>query len=89
MSCDVGELTESLENEQSSFSKLSVTSPMSQLILKPFRCFTYVTTHNPSFVSPTSQALHLCHLASHPWLSVSLQGVLWLKCYPQSKFQFS
>ena len=52
---------------------------MSQLILQPFRHFTYVTTHsttlpllylrhssfsNPCFASPTSQALHLIHLAS-------------------------
>ena len=84
MSCDVGEVIESLENEQSSFSNLSVTSPMSQLILQPFRRSTYVTAHsptllllhlrhssfsNPSFASPTSQALHLIHLASCPWLS--------------------
>ena len=62
-----------------SFFKLFVTSPTSQLILQPFRRFTYVTTHspalpslhlhhssfsNPSFASPTSQALLLCHLAS-------------------------
>ena len=89
MSCDVGEVTERLENEQScdvgeqsSFSNLSVTSPTSQLILQPFRRFTYVTDHFPtlpllhlchssfsnhSFASPTSQALHLIHLASHPW----------------------
>ena len=33
-------MTESL----SSFSKLSVTSPMSQLILQPFFCFSYVTS---------------------------------------------
>ena len=48
-------------------------------ISNPFRCFIYVTAHsptltllnlrhssfsNPSFVSPTSQALHLIHLAS-------------------------
>ena len=65
-------------NEQSSF-YFSVTSPTSQLILQPFRRFTYVTVHfptlpllhlrhssfsNPSFASPTSQALHL---ASRPW----------------------
>ena len=58
--------------EQSSFSKLSVTSPTSQLILQPFRRFTYVIAHSPtfpllhlrhssfsksSFASPTSQAL--------------------------------
>ena len=64
-----------------SFSKLSVTSPTSQLILQPFRSFTYVTAHsptlpllhlrhssfsNPCFTSPTSQALHLRHLASRP-----------------------
>ena len=55
MSCDVGEVTESLENEQSSqlysqqssFSKLSVASPTSQLILQPFPRFTYVTARSP------------------------------------------
>ena len=90
MSCDVGEVTERLENklcslycrQLCSFSNLPVTSPTSQLILQPFRCFTYVTAHsptlpllhlrhssfsNPSFASPTSQALYLIHLASLPW----------------------
>ena len=49
-SCDVGELTEMLENELfydynyelSSFSKLSVASPTSQLILQP--CFRFYVT---------------------------------------------
>ena len=69
--------------ELCSFSNLSVTSPTSQLILQPFRCFTYVTPHsptlplfhlrhssfsNPSFAFPTSQALHLIRLASRPWI---------------------
>ena len=73
MSCDV---------ELCSFSNLSFTSPTSQLILQPFRRFTYVTAHsptlpllhqrhssfpNPYFASPTSQALHLIYLASRPW----------------------
>ena len=55
---------------------------MSQLILQPFPCFTYVTTHyptflllhlchssfsNPSFASPVSQDFHLRYLASRPW----------------------
>ena len=55
---------------RSSFSKLSVTSPTSQLILQHFSRFTYVTAHsptlpslylrqnsfsNPSVISPTSQ----------------------------------
>ena len=77
MSCNVGEVTERLE--QSSFSNISVTSPTSQIILQPFCRFTYVTAHsptfpllhlrrssfsNPSFASPTSQALHLIHLVS-------------------------
>ena len=60
---------------------LSVTSPTSQLILQPFHRFIYFTAHspslpllhlrhssfsNPSFASPTSQALHLIHLVSRP-----------------------
>ena len=59
----------------------TVTSPTSQLILQPFHRFIYVTVHpptlpllhirhssfsNPSFASPTSEALHLIHLASRP-----------------------
>ena len=66
----------------SSFSNLCETSPTPQLILQPFRRFTYITAHyrtlplihlchssfsNPSFAFPTSQALHLRHLLSHPW----------------------
>ena len=61
-----------------SFSNLSVTFPTWQLIIQPFRRFTYVTANsptltflhlshssvsNPSFASPTSQALHLIYLA--------------------------
>ena len=95
MGCDVREVTERLENEQSylqyneqsSFSNLSITSRTSQPILQPFRRFTYVTAHsqtlpllhrrhssfsNPSFASPTSQALHLIHLASRPWLMITM-----------------
>ena len=67
-----------LANELCSFSNLSIISPKSQLILQPFRRFTYVTAHspslplhhlrlssfsNPSFASPTSQSLHLIHIA--------------------------
>ena len=54
-------------------------------VLQPFRLFTHVTTHsqtlpllhlrhssfsNPSFASPTSQALHLRHLANSPGISM-------------------
>ena len=56
-----------------------------ELILQHFRHFTYVIAHsptlpllhlrhsslsNPSFDSPTSQTLHLIHLASRTWLSL-------------------
>ena len=64
MSCDVGEVNERLENELCydcnyelcSLSILSVISPTPQLILQPFRRFTYVTTH-----SPTISSLYLRH----------------------------
>ena len=39
-----------------SFSNPSVTLPTSQLILQPFRCFTYVAAHSPTLLS-----LLLCH----------------------------
>ena len=60
MSYDVVEATESLENElcfqslhlrHSSFPKPSLALPTSQLILQPFRCFTYVTAHSPTLLS--------------------------------------
>ena len=35
----------------SSFSNLSVALPTSQLILQPFRCFTYVTVHSTTLRS--------------------------------------
>ena len=72
-----------LQKIQTSFTKIiTVSSPKSQLILQPFRRFAYVTANsatvsflhlrhssftNPSFASPTSQAIHLRHLASRPW----------------------
>ena len=68
MSCDVGEVTyvtthsptlPSLYLRPNSFSKLSVTSPTSQLILQPFFRFSYVTGFSltlpgepPMIVSP-------------------------------------
>ena len=73
MSCDVGEATEELENElylrHSSFSNPSVASPTSQIILKSFRRFNYVTDHLLPFrcftcvtvYSPTLLSLLLRH----------------------------
>ena len=52
--------------ELCSFSNLSVTSPMSQLILQPFHRFTYVTAH-----SPTPLLLHLHHSSfSNPFIAL-------------------
>ena len=76
MSCDVDEVTERLENQNElwprwsdwklrEWAELSVTSPTSQLILQPFRRFTYVTTH-----SPTLPLLHLRHISfSNPYVA--------------------
>ena len=61
----------------SSFSNPSLALPMSQLILQPFHCFTQVTAHSSTlFPSPTSQALHLFHLASRPCLPLLLCSAL-------------
>ena len=112
-SCDVQEAKEGLENElwrrwsngrvgewaASSFSKPSVTSPTSQLILQLFPRFTYITAHsptlpllhlhhcsfsNPSFASCTSQDFHLRHLASRPCLLDTL-NYTHLEVYGNSK----
>ena len=56
MSCDVGEMMERLE---SSFSNPSIALPKSQLIIQPFRCFSYITAHSPNLLS-----LLLCHKAA-------------------------
>ena len=42
----------SLHLRHSSFSKPSLALPTSQLILQPFRCFTYVTAHSPTLLLP-------------------------------------
>ena len=41
----------SLHLRHNSFSNPSVSLPTSQLILQPFRCFTYVTVHSPTLLS--------------------------------------
>ena len=40
----------SLHLRHSSFSNPSLALPTSQLILQPFHCFTYVTTHSPTLL---------------------------------------
>ena len=62
MNCDIGDATAhsptfpSRHLHHSSFSNPSVALPTSQLILQPFRRFTYVTAHSPILLS-----LLLCH----------------------------
>ena len=41
----------SLHLHHNSFSNPSIALPMSQLVLQPFRCFTYVTVHSPTILS--------------------------------------
>ena len=41
----------SIRLRHSSFSNHVVALPTSQVILQPFRCFTYVTAHSPTFLS--------------------------------------
>ena len=41
----------SLQLRHSSFSYPSIALPTSQLVLQPFRCFTYVTAHSPTLFS--------------------------------------
>ena len=57
MSCDVGEVTERLENELCS--NPSITLSASQLILQPFFCFSYVT--GSSLTSPGELPMDLRH----------------------------
>ena len=59
MSCDLGEVAERLENE---LSKLSVTSPTSQLILQLFRPFTYITAHSELILQPFH---HFTYVTTH------------------------
>ena len=72
----------SLHLRHSSFSNPSLALPTSQLILKPFRCFTYVTARSPTLLSPllrhmiftyvTWRAAHGC-LAQPVLLTLSLK----------------
>ena len=65
----------SLHLSHNSFSNPSVALPTLQLILQPFRCFTYVTVHSPTLLS-----LLLCHKSSlnspgePPMISFSVQS---------------
>ena len=44
------------------FSDPFIASPTLQLVIQPFRRFTYITTHSTTF-----PLLHLRHLTSRPW----------------------
>ena len=88
MICDVGKATEGLENELwrrwsdirvgdwgwVSFSNSYIASPTSQLILQPFRCFTYVIGTSPK--SPGEPPMPLWWCLIHPWWFCNLQ---WLR----------
>ena len=65
MSCDVGEVTERLENEQGKWWKdWRMSRAHSPTLLLLHLC--HSSFSNPSFTSPMSQALHLIHSAHSP-----------------------
>ena len=79
MSFDVGKVREGLENELWRRWSNGKLGEWAELILQALCCFTYIIAHSPtllllylrhssfsnhSFASPTSQAVHLIHLAS-------------------------
>ena len=79
MTCDIGEETEGLGNEaephsptllllhqhHSSFSNPSISSPMSQVILQPFQCFTYFTSTSPTSHDEPPMISNLSFLELH------------------------
>ena len=67
MSCDVGEVTKSLENEQS-----PVASPTSQLVLQHYFRFSYVTIS--SLNSPGEPPMASAHVAAAPLAPASTQA---------------
>ena len=103
--CDAGEAKEGLENELRRRWSDGNLGEWAELILQPFRQFTYDTAHsptlqlphlrhssfsNPSFASPASQALHLIHLTSRPWTLLALFLITFVRCSSYQKhFEFS
>ena len=73
----------SLHLRYSSFSNSSAALPTSQLILQPFRCFTYVisTFTYVAAHSPTLLPLHLCHRSFYnPSVASPTSYALHLRC---------
>ena len=83
MSCDVGEVMKSLENE------LSITSLMSQLILELFRRFTYVTAHSPNLPLLDLRHRHFTWRAAQAYIDEK-NSVWWTSLLQQvTKFRSS
>ena len=85
----------SLHLRHSSFFNPSLALPTSQLILQPFRCFTYVTTYSPTLPllhlrhwahSPTFPSLYLCHNSFSNPSVVSPTSQLILQLFRHSSF---
>ena len=71
MFCDVGKAAEGLEIELkrrlggASFSNAYIASPTSQLILQPFRRFTYVTDHSTVLPLLHLRNRHFTYVTAH------------------------
>ena len=73
----------SLHLRHSSFSNPSIALPTSQLILQPFRCFTYVTAHSATLLSLllrhrlfTWRAAHAKHWNERLFIAVQMRTIL-------------
>ena len=90
MSCDVGEATESLENELC-FTYVTAHYPTLPSLYYvaahsptlPLFHLRHSSFSNPSFASPMSQDFHLRHLASRPWVRICVCYTMeyWLQAY--------
>ena len=67
----------------SSFSKPSAPLPTSQLILQPFRCFTYVIGTSPT--SPGEPPMPLWWCLIYPWWFCNLQWLRNARVYEKCK----
>ena len=62
----------SLHPRDKSFSNPYVALPTPQLVLQPFHCFTYVTAHSPTLLSPLLHHRLFTYVtwrAAHVWFS--------------------
>ena len=86
MNRDHSTIFPSLHLRHSSLSNPSVSLPTSQLILQPFRCFTYIAAHSPTLLSLLLRHMlfpYVTWRAAHDGYQVWLK--LWLPYFEKRK----